>query len=131
MRRVGWDVGEERLIAALLDEHHRRVEKDVGAIALVGLLLAVELKDGVEVARPGRIGGLPDAASLVNQRFLKTLVDGPQQVVVAEVPFAEDARPVARDQPFFAYIPTPARRRASGARSSGCKRRRAGRGFAR
>ena len=42
-----------------------------------------------------RVGRLADAAAVVDQRFLKALVDGPQRIVVAEVPLAEDAGAVA------------------------------------
>ena len=90
MRRVRWDVGEERTVLVLLDKHRRCIEEDVGAISLIGFGAAVELQNGVEVAVAGRVRGLPDAASLVDQRLAEALVDRPHGIVVAQVPFAED-----------------------------------------
>ena len=52
-------------------------------------------EDRIEVVRPGRIGWLPDAASLVQHGLLKALVHRPLGEVVPEMPFAEDPGPVA------------------------------------
>ena len=92
-------VGEEGFVAAALDaafhEGHGCVGENVVAVAFVGLGDVVVFKDGIEVAVAGRSGGLADSAAFVDERFLKALVARAHGVVVAEVPFAEDAGAVA------------------------------------
>ena len=42
------------------------------------------------------IGWLPNTSSTKHQRFLKTLVHGAQRIIVAQMPFAENASRIAR-----------------------------------
>ena len=95
MRRIGGDVGEERLAAPVTDPANRLVEIHVGAVSLERLLLAVAEQDRIKVVGSGRIGRLSDAAALVDHGCLEALIDGALRVVVPEVPLAEDPGAVA------------------------------------
>ena len=99
VRRIGGDVGEEALTARHAFRHpaHGPVEVDVRAIALERFQAAVveENRVGVLAFAAGRIGRLADPAAAVHERFGETLVHRTHRVVVAEMPFAEDARRVA------------------------------------
>ena len=92
----------------------------------------------IEVAVPGRPGGLPDAAALVDERLLEALVGGAGWVIVPEMPLSENPSPVARlgkdlgdgplvgvEQVFCAVNPGDARAKGPTARQEACPRRRA------
>ena len=95
MRGVGRQVREERPVPIGFDEPHRAVEPDVGAVARVLLGLAVVPVGVVEVVVAPEVRRLADAAAAVDQDLLESAILRPEGVVVAEVPFAEDARAVA------------------------------------
>ena len=100
VRGVVRDVGEERLARlGLGDEFDRRVGEHVGAVALRLHLLAVPRQHGVEVrglrVHLRRVGRLGEPAAVAPERLAEPAVLRPQRVVVAEVPLAEQAGPVA------------------------------------
>ena len=103
MRRVERQPYEERSRAIFRDESHRRFGEHIAAIALHFYGHPVVLENGVEITFPARrIRWLANAPAFEHQRFLKTLVDGAQRVIVAQVPFAEDARAITRRRKHFA-----------------------------
>lgn len=95
VRGIGRDVGEEGFLGfeRLVDEIEGSVEVDVGAVAFgLNLLIVAEEKSvGVAPFVFTWLGWLTQAAAEVDEGFLKTLVGWTHWVVVAEVPFAEDA----------------------------------------
>ena len=96
MRTVEGEIDEEGPRAVSLDEVDGGVGEDVAAIARLLDGPAVVLQDRVEVTAPARwVGGLSNSSPLEHQGLLETLIDGPQRVVIAEVPLAEDGRAVA------------------------------------
>lgn len=101
MRSVGGDVAEEGLEARTIDKRCRFTEENVGAVALGFFPDAIAAEDGIEIgggdAGEGfrRIAGLEDAAAIEDKAFVETLIDRAQGIVVAQVPFAEDAGAVA------------------------------------
>ena len=89
------EVGEERPIVGRADEVDGGVGIDVAAITLHRPEPAVLHEDGVEVVAPARrVGVLTDAPASKYESFLKPLIDRPHRGVVAEVPLAEDRRPI-------------------------------------
>ena len=98
VRGVRRQVAEERLVPppAFLHPGHRGVEPEVGAVAPVTLLDAVVEVTAVD-ERPVELGGgLKLAPAEVVHALLEPLVDRAMRVGIAEVPLAEEARPVAR-----------------------------------
>ena len=94
MRGVRRDVREERFPRPVADPADGLVKVNVGAVPGVALLLPVMEEDRIEVVRAGRIRWLPDASSLVQHGLLKSLVHRSLWEVVAEMPLAEDTRPI-------------------------------------
>ena len=98
--RIGGDVSEEGflLIDSVVDEPRRRLEVEVRAIAAGFDLLVVVEKDGIGVAPLvlDRLRRLAESAAAMHVGFLKSLITGPQRVVVAEMPFAENSGRVSR-----------------------------------
>ena len=72
MRRVGRQVDEKRPVAVRLDEPHRGVEPDVGAVALARLGLAVVQVGVVEVVVAPVVGRLAHAAAAVAAGLRRT-----------------------------------------------------------
>ena len=97
MRRIGRDIGKEWLVAVTGDEIHRTVEEDIRAVALALELLAIAIESRVEVVIAARrIGGLPNAAAMMRQRFLEALILRTQGTMIAQMPLAEQTGTIAR-----------------------------------
>ena len=100
VRSIGREVGEERLAFGYFGLHpiDRGIKVDVCAVALRRDRFAVVVQDrvGVLALAPDRIGGLPDPASEMHQRFFESLVHGAHRIAVAQVPLAEDPSGIAR-----------------------------------
>ena len=102
VRRVGRDIGEERLAGLPLRVHPLGCLgiEDIGAVAL-GLHERAVVEDGrVEILVPRGIAatagvGLPDAARAVDEHLGEAPPTRPILRFVAEMPFAEDAGGVA------------------------------------
>ena len=97
VRCVGWQVGKERLIriGAPLDPVDGVVEENVGAVAGEGFALAVPAVRVVEVVVPPVIRYGADLRGGEPQGLLKAAILRAIRVIIAEVPFAEDAGAVA------------------------------------
>ena len=102
VRGVERDVGEERLLRLALRIHplDGLAEKQVGAVARGLLQFPVVPERGIDVRVAGRVAagagiGLPDAAAAVDIDFVKAAALRAIRLLVAEMPFAEDAGRVA------------------------------------
>ena len=98
--RIVRKVEEKWLFCLVLHEFYRGIGKHVGAIA-IGLDQAIPAEQhrveigAVEAVVVGYVAHLADAAGAVNEHLFKALVLRPEGVIVAQVPFAEDARAVS------------------------------------
>ena len=88
---VGGDEGEERLVAAGLDEVDGLVEPDIGAVAGMADGVTVVEVGVVEIVVAPEIGGLSNAAAAVGDYGLEAAVEGAVGIVVSQMPFAEHA----------------------------------------
>ena len=102
VRGIRGDVAIKRLFAVFdaFDPFRGLAEENVGAVAL-GLLESAVVEDGgVEVFVSRRVAAgagisLPDAASTVDEHFIKAARGGPAVGFIAEVPLSKDAGGVA------------------------------------
>ncbi|OPZ09032.1 MAG: hypothetical protein BWZ10_02596 [candidate division BRC1 bacterium ADurb.BinA364] len=96
VRRVGRNIGEERPVFVSLDELQGRPEKHVGAVAPIGLPLAVVAQHVVEVIVAPVVRTLADSAAAMDQDLLEAAILRTERIIVAQVPLAEDSRAIAR-----------------------------------
>jgi len=106
MRAVGRQIAEEGLllVAAAVDPVERRAEEHVGAVALGPHELTVAADRGIEIGVARGVAAaagkaLPDPAAAVDEDPVESPLPGLIRVLVAQVPFAEDARRVAGRTP--------------------------------
>ena len=95
VRRVGGDIGEERLAGLGLDEAGGFAKPHIRAVALERRPAVVHEVGVVEVVVAVVVRDLRHAPAAVPDGMLEALVHRPRGIVVAEVPLPEQSGPVA------------------------------------
>ena len=91
MWRIGWQVQKEGTLAVSLDELRCQPEKDVRTVPAVSGRLILRIVVIVEVVVAPVVRRLGDASTAADHGLVEAPIRGPHRVVLAEVPFSEDA----------------------------------------
>ena len=91
VRGVGHQISKERPLAVRLDEFHRRVEPNVGAIPVKLLRPAVAEIRIIEIRITPIVGRLPHTTPAMNQHLAKTSILRPERIIIPQVPLPKAA----------------------------------------